>query len=164
MDLRISVVITRHVAVGLMVISPVMRPTSPNSSWRSLNFWFESAFSIREEERQRCEGKLHRQIWTTETTKIRFKIIVIYDRPHLNGGRVNDSLTSLEGFRDGPLGNDRFPRRRMCSYENRLFLINVSDGLRLERVQLKWIDFGRIFGWDNFFFLRLCNSGGRFLG
>jgi len=43
MERRISVVITMQLADGLMVTSPVMRPTSWNSSYRSRYFWFESA-------------------------------------------------------------------------------------------------------------------------
>ena len=42
-DRRISVVITRHDALGLIVTSPVIRPTSPNSAANSRYFWFESA-------------------------------------------------------------------------------------------------------------------------
>ena len=36
---------TRQVAFSLMVTSPVSRPTSPNSSVNSRNFWFDSALS-----------------------------------------------------------------------------------------------------------------------
>jgi hypothetical protein len=43
MDRRISVVITRHDAWGLIVMSPVIRPTSEKISWRSRNFWLDSA-------------------------------------------------------------------------------------------------------------------------
>jgi hypothetical protein len=43
MERRISVVMMRQVAAGLMVMSPVMRPTSPNSSAMSRYFWFDSA-------------------------------------------------------------------------------------------------------------------------
>lgn len=42
MDLRISVVITRHEAFGLMVTSPVIKPTSLNSSANSLLFFYSS--------------------------------------------------------------------------------------------------------------------------
>jgi hypothetical protein len=37
------VVMTRQVALGLMVTSPVMSPTSPNASLSSLYFWLLSA-------------------------------------------------------------------------------------------------------------------------
>lgn len=40
---RTSVVMTRQLAVGLIVTSPVMRPTSPNSASISRYFWFDSA-------------------------------------------------------------------------------------------------------------------------
>ncbi len=45
MDLRISVVMTRHEALGEMVTSPVMSPTSPNASASSRYFWLDSALS-----------------------------------------------------------------------------------------------------------------------
>ena len=38
-----SVVITRHDAVGLIVTSPVIRPTSEKVSVNSRYFWFDSA-------------------------------------------------------------------------------------------------------------------------
>lgn len=37
-------VMTRHVALGLMVTSPVMSPTSPNASDSSRYFWLLRAF------------------------------------------------------------------------------------------------------------------------
>ena len=40
----ISVVMTRHEALGFIVTSPVIRPTSPNSSDSSRNFWLLSAY------------------------------------------------------------------------------------------------------------------------
>ena len=40
---KISVVMMRQVALGLMVMSPVMSPTSPNSSAISRYFWLDSA-------------------------------------------------------------------------------------------------------------------------
>ena len=43
MDLKISVVITRQDASGLIVTSPVMSPTLGNSSLKSRYFWFDSA-------------------------------------------------------------------------------------------------------------------------
>lgn len=43
MERRISVVITSTEALGLMVTSPVMRPTSVNSSKKSRYFWLLSA-------------------------------------------------------------------------------------------------------------------------
>lgn len=43
MFLRISVVMIRHEAEGLMVTSPVTRPTSLNSSVNSRNFWLDRA-------------------------------------------------------------------------------------------------------------------------
>jgi len=49
MERRISVVITRQRASGLMDTSPVMMPTSPNSSPSSRNFWLLSA--CREQQR-----------------------------------------------------------------------------------------------------------------
>jgi len=39
-----SVVITKHDALGLIVTSPVMRPTSENSSYKSRYFWLLRAF------------------------------------------------------------------------------------------------------------------------
>jgi hypothetical protein len=42
---RISVVMTRQVACGLMVTSPVISPTSPNSCASSRYFWLLSALS-----------------------------------------------------------------------------------------------------------------------
>lgn len=43
MDRKISVVMTRQLAEGLMVMSPVISPTSGNISPRSRNFWLDSA-------------------------------------------------------------------------------------------------------------------------
>jgi hypothetical protein len=40
---KISVVMTRQLADGLMVTSPVMSPTSPYCSWNSRYFWLDSA-------------------------------------------------------------------------------------------------------------------------
>ena len=45
MPLSTSVVITMHDAFGFMHTSPVINPTSPNSSVSSLNFWLDSALS-----------------------------------------------------------------------------------------------------------------------
>lgn len=42
---RISVVMTRQLALGLIVTSPVISPTSPNSCCSSLYFWLLRAFS-----------------------------------------------------------------------------------------------------------------------
>ena len=43
MDRKISVVMTRQLAEGLMVMSPVISPTSGKISPRSRNFWLDSA-------------------------------------------------------------------------------------------------------------------------
>ena len=43
MERRISVVMTSAEALGLMVTSPVMRPTSANCSNMSRYFWLDSA-------------------------------------------------------------------------------------------------------------------------
>jgi len=43
MERKISVVMIMHVACGLIVTSPVMSPTSLNSSCKSLYFWLLKA-------------------------------------------------------------------------------------------------------------------------
>ena len=59
---RISVVMTMHMALGLMATSPVISPTSVNSSWSSRYFWLLNACA-----KHRPSPKRPRAGWVNKT-------------------------------------------------------------------------------------------------
>jgi len=52
-----------------------------------------------------------------------------------NGTGINDFLTFLGPMLDGEFGGERFPRTRMCSYQDMLVLEYSLDGIFLEITQ-----------------------------
>jgi hypothetical protein len=52
-----------------------------------------------------------------------------------DGTSINDFLTFLGPMLDGEFGGERFPRTRVCSYQDMLVLENSLDGIFLEITQ-----------------------------
>lgn len=111
MDLRISVVITTQAALGLMLMSPVMSPTSPNSSDSSLNFWLLRACM----ESKQFRLKTDYIMATTDLPHARHNL---NKQRYLYGGRVKHPLLFRKCFGYCILCHSCLSGRRMSCYQH----------------------------------------------
>lgn len=127
---------TKQDACGLMVTSPVIKPTSPNSSVNSRYFWLDKA----------C--RMH--YWSV------YGESCLHCHIYLDGRGVNHTLLVLQTLRNSILGNHSLTGRSMGSHQDGFVAFDRGYSDSLERIQCEGIHTSRISGW---FVLRDGNIG-----
>lgn len=124
---RTSVVITRQVAEGLIVTSPVIRPTSPNSANISRYFWLLRAYK-----HFHWDVKVHYRDATTS----------------LDGTRVNHTLFVFKTLRNSVLRHYGLSSAGVGRNQDTLISLNSMNRNLLEGIQCKLV-FPCRFRWGN---------------
>lgn len=124
---------TRQEAVGLMVTSPVISPTSWNSSYISLYFWLERALMGLVKITLCFSRRASAMAYLQETdSRLDPCNITVTQMKSLATNVSNGGAMLVHS-----LSTDSLASRGVCRHKHRLVVVNTQYGLTLERVQNK---------------------------